>query len=420
MTQPLYYGSTVIGEIPTTWDKVKVDSSLVDSLGGFSCAKNRTVPHGVAHLRPFNVSTNGEVEITPGTLHIPENFRKDVATFHLLPGDVLYNNTNSVELVGKTAIVRKPMAVAFSNHINRLRVRDLSKLDPRWLALLLRNLQSQGFFATHSNKWIGQAGFSVTALAEVEIPLPVMTEQRRILTHIESLQSNLRKCQKTLRELQVDTRCLMETVLAEKYRALCNEHEVVETGQICTSITDGNHITPKYAETGVPFLFVSNIVNRYLDFNDTKFVTEDYYQGITDSRKPELGDILYTVVGSYGVPVEVNDARPFCFQRHIGILKPDRHKVFPSFLRWMLDAPQVKQQADAVVTGSAQKTLTLTYLRKLTIPCPESQHAQREVAAYCDSVYREITEMTKTQTADAVHFEEIEQSILIQASRGEL
>jgi type I restriction enzyme S subunit len=254
-----------------------------------------------------------------------------------------------------------------------------------------------------------------------KVPIPrSLAEQRRIVARIEALFAELRECQQTLGELRKETGRLMKAVLSETYDRLSQEHEVIETAQVCTSITDGNHITPQYVDSGVPFLFVSNVVNRYIDFNNTKFVTQEYYDGLTDSRKPEVGDILYTVVGSYGVPVEVNTPKPFCFQRHIGILKPDREKVYPGFLRWILDAPQVLKQAHEVVTGSAQKTLTLTYLRKLRFPCPESIKVQKETALQIESVYREINDMKQTQAADADNFAAMEQAVLNQAFRGEL
>ncbi|MDP8972836.1 MAG: hypothetical protein M3N45_06575, partial [Actinomycetota bacterium] len=58
----------------------------------------------------------------------PADLRNDYGKFELEAGDVLFNNTNSVELVGKSAIVREPMNCAFSNHISRLRVRDTNSL----------------------------------------------------------------------------------------------------------------------------------------------------------------------------------------------------------------------------------------------------------------------------------------------------
>ena len=74
----LLFGDVQIGEAPANWGKVKVDDNLVQILGGFSCARTKTVPAGVPHLRPMNVATNGEVVLTADTQFIRPDFRDDL------------------------------------------------------------------------------------------------------------------------------------------------------------------------------------------------------------------------------------------------------------------------------------------------------------------------------------------------------
>ncbi len=87
------------------------------------------------------------------------------------------------------ALVREPMPCAFSNHIYRLALKESTKkrLEPAWLALTLRRLWAMGYFAEYCTRWIGQAGFNSSKLKEVEIPLPPLEEQRRIVARIEAL-----------------------------------------------------------------------------------------------------------------------------------------------------------------------------------------------------------------------------------------
>ena len=87
-------------------------------------------------------------------------------------------------------------------------------------------------------------------------------------------------------------------------------------------ISDGDHQPPPQTDTGIPFLVISNVSNGFLDFTNTRYVSPDYYDSIAEYRKPYKGDLLFTVTGSYGIPVLVNENRPFCFQRHIAIIRP--------------------------------------------------------------------------------------------------
>lgn len=243
MATRLYYGRTLIGTVPDRWGKAKIDDDLVEIQGGFACAKKYAVSSGLPHLRPFNITTSGEVIITDDTVQIPPDFKDGVEFYYLQENDVLFNNTNSVELVGKTGIVRKPMSMAFSNHINRLRVRDANALDPRWLALALQNLQRQGFFALHCRKWIGQAGFSASALSNVEIPLPDIDTQQKIVTQIEALSTEVQELQQLNLDIKNDTERMLEAVLVDLFKDLKNEYPQasLQDSDLC-QVIPGQHI----------------------------------------------------------------------------------------------------------------------------------------------------------------------------------
>src|SRR5260221_7075517 len=79
---------------------------------------------------------------------------------------------------------------------------------------------------------------------------------------------------------------------------------------VCTLITDGTHQPPPFVDTGIPFLFVSNIVNGKIDLNTSKHISEQTYRVLNKRCPVERGDVLYSTVGSYGVPVVVETEEP--------------------------------------------------------------------------------------------------------------
>ena len=109
------------------WSQVVLDHTVIEMQSGFACSRKYSVSDGLPHLRPFNIGTDGEINLGE-IIDIPKDYRGDLSHYELLPGDVLFNNTNSVELVGKTAIVHNPLRCAFSNHLTRLRIRDKARL----------------------------------------------------------------------------------------------------------------------------------------------------------------------------------------------------------------------------------------------------------------------------------------------------
>jgi type I restriction enzyme S subunit len=158
---------------------------------------------------------------------------------------------------------------------------------------------------------------------------------------------------------------------------------------LCISVTDGDHIPPPKADQGVPFLVIGNVRSQTLNFAGCRHVSEQYYKALDAIRRPQKGDILYTLVGSYGIPVMITDERQFCVQRHIGILRPSP-SINARFLSRALESKWVFDQATACATGIAQKTVPLAGLRQILIPLPPLSEQHRIVAkvdelmALCD------------------------------------
>ena len=149
-------------------------------------------------------------------------------------------------------------------------------------------------------------------------------------------------------------------------------------GDICISIADGDHMPPPKVDSGVPFITISNIVNNRVDFSDTYFVPQEYYDALDMKRKPQIGDTIYSVVGTFGKPVYINNNKPFVFQRHIAILRPDKQFLYPDFLYYTLLSPQFYRKADIMAIGAVQRTISLTSLRNVTINVP-SIETQRNI-----------------------------------------
>ncbi len=146
---------------------------------------------------------------------------------------------------------------------------------------------------------------------------------------------------------------------------------------ICKSIADGDHQPPPQVPSGIPFLVISNVSSGSLDFSNTRFVPEEYFFSLMKERIPEKGDILFTVTGSYGIPIMVTVDIPFCFQRHMALLKQLDNL---DYLYYALQSHIVKSQCDAAATGTAQKTVALGSLRRIVLPLPPLGEQNRIVS----------------------------------------
>ena len=177
--------------------RVSLGDLIVESTSGFPCNKSKLVTNGLPHLRPFNIGEEGRLVLND-VYHVSP----DVASTgkdRLLEGDILFNNTNSAELVGKSALVEKDMVAGFSNHITRIRI-DQSLAEPAWVNFALMKYYQDRYFSAHATRWVSQAGFKIGDLSKLEIPLPDISEQRRIVDILNRADSIRR-----LRKQAIDT-----------------------------------------------------------------------------------------------------------------------------------------------------------------------------------------------------------------------
>ncbi len=163
----------------------------------------------------------------------------------------------------------------------------------------------------------------------------------------------------------------------------------------CLSIADGDHQPPPKAATGVPFVTISNITStNQFDFSDTMFVPQDYYDRLDSKRKAQKGDVLYSVVGSFGIPVYIKENIPFVFQRHIAILRPNE-TLLPQFLYYTMLSRDFYMMADAAAIGAAQRTVSLSALRNMKIAVPSMETQQKIVDIL--STYDDLIENNQKQ-----------------------
>lgn len=174
---------------------------IEDDTAGFACGKSNLVEQGIVHLRPFNIGLRGELDFTT-TYQIPATAVPN-GRGELRAGDILFNNTNSADLVGKAAIVEADVSAGFSNHLTRIRV-DREAALPKYLLYVLLKLREKGTFTAAATQWVSQAAYRVSDLKKLRICLPPLAEQQRIVEILDraaSIQRLRRVAEEKAREI---------------------------------------------------------------------------------------------------------------------------------------------------------------------------------------------------------------------------
>ncbi len=304
---------------------------------------------GLEHLEPGDLKIRGWGDIADGTTF----------TNVFKPGQVLF---------GKRRAYQRKVAIAdFSGVCSG----DIYVLEPKGGDLLPELLpficQSEWFYDYVIS--MSQGGLSPRvnwkALAKYEFTLPPLEEQRRIAEVLQAALGYLNgfaDLEATLRQIQRSTLTRLfptDLTVTSKWPTLDG---------LCSRIGDGTHLPPPFTLTGIPFLLVSNITSGEIDWDTDKFVSEESYQELTKSWRPQQGDLLYSLVGSFGVPAKVETEERFTFQRHIGLIRTNPDELLTDYLYWYLRSPAGYRQATWRAEGLAQKTITLGALRAFRIP----------------------------------------------------
>jgi type I restriction enzyme S subunit len=157
--------------------------------------------------------------------------------------------------------------------------------------------------------------------------------------------------------------------------------ETQKLGDLCDLITDGTHFTPKYVDSGIPFLSVKNLTNGRIDFADTKFVTEEEHKTLSKRCCPKINDLLYTKVGTTGIAKVIDTERDFNIFVSVALLKPRGDKIYNFYLEEYLNSSFGREQANALTKGTANRNLVIRDIAEIKIKFPKKLETQKQIAS---------------------------------------
>ncbi len=147
-------------------------------------------------------------------------------------------------------------------------------------------------------------------------------------------------------------------------------YDMIKLDDLCHFITDGTHQTPKYCEKGVIFLSSKNVTSGKIDWDNTKFISEELHEDIKRNFTPQAGDILLAKNGTTGVAAIVDRDCVFSIYVSLAILRPKIEHILPEYLLAVVNSPLAKRQFNSHLKGVGVKNLHLKDIRNCKIPLP--------------------------------------------------
>lgn len=293
----------------------------------------------------------------------------DIAKYEsyiLQDGDILMSHINSEKHLGKVALYKKQANEQIIHGMNLLLLRANPKiLLPAYAAYYFETPAFLWQVQRITKKSVNQASFTVTALKEVEIPLPSLDTQRRIAAILDKVTDLIAQ-----RRAQLDK---LDLLVKSRFVEMFGEENKYTTAEkACNTIVDCPHSTPRYTgqDKIYPSIRTSEIKNGQIDWTTMLYVDIEEYESRTKRLKPMPGDIVYAREGTYGDCVILPEHHKFCLGQRTMLFRPDYSICTSEYLHQALRSNAVKRQADESNAGSTVPHVNVADAKKFTFPLP--------------------------------------------------
>lgn len=261
--------------------------------------------------------------------------------------------------------------------INRLEDKEIGIVSPAYPVFEARNIDAEFLKYYFKSELFNKAilnlsqGSTRTALKfkdliDIEIYFPEIEEQKRIVKILKNNDQIIEKYDELIKEKEQ----FIKSQFVEMF-----EKDITVKKTTVNNVADiylGLTYTPKYTETGIPFLSSKNISSQKLDLEDIKYISQEEYDNATNNAKPINGDILFSRVGS-------NLGNPTIFETNIkcaifvslGYLRIKNINEFDNvFVRDWMKSDNFWHQVFNKVSGGAKQNLNTNWLKNFEIPNP--------------------------------------------------
>lgn len=413
-------------DIPENWCWCRL-GELVDTNIGLTYSPSDIITEGGTEVLRSNNIQNGKI-VYDNLVHVSKNVPEKCLS---KKGDLLICARNgSKALVGKSALIEQD-GMAFGAFMAIVR----SPINPYILHFInspVYRAKLDGVNTTTINQ------ITQDNLRETVFPLPPLAEQKRIVAAIEKFMPLIEEYGKKETELKAlneqigtltkkailqeavqgklvptclpagrqivaegNAKDLLEEIKKEKAKLvkegklkkekLLTEitedeipFEIPESWCWCRlseyiDIRDGTHDSPKFYDTGVPFVTSKNLDNGTLDFSSSKFISEEDHKKFSARSFVEDGDILFAMIGSIGNPVIVKKEFDFSFKNMALFKRYFKEKTNMQYIFYYLS--YIQTELKKIATGGVQSFIGLGTFREMLFPLPPLAEQKRIVAA---------------------------------------
>lgn len=205
-------------QLPDGWVETNLGEILLRISNGYSCDQNvEPSPFPVSRIETI---ANGDINFEK-VKYCTRPSESDLSKYKINPGDILFSHINSDAHLGKSAIFNSNKLLIHG--INTLLLRTSFNIDSWFLSFYLKYIKAKGRFLQIAQRAVNQSSINQQRLKNIEIPLPPLNEQRRIVAKLEALFSEVdaavAQLQAVKQQLTVYRQAVLQAAFAGKLTA---------------------------------------------------------------------------------------------------------------------------------------------------------------------------------------------------------
>lgn len=417
-------------EVPENWVWVRLGSLLKEIKNGTTIKQDKS-GNGFSVTRIESLQNQTIDLMRVGTILETEKIKE---TDWYKSGDITLSHINSIEHVGKTALITDAM-LPLVHGMNLLRLRFFEIYTPDLFQLYSQTYQYKNEIRSRINMAVNQVSINQKQLSSLEIPLPPLSEQQRIVERIEELFAKLDEAKERLQEVADSFAVRKAAILHKAFTGELTQQWRRENGVSDESWEEKKLHEVAFVQTGVmkgkhyngetkllPYLRVANVQDGYLKLDEIKEIAIDV--NLIERYSLRKGDVLFTEGGDYdklGRGTVWNNEIPGCLhQNHVFAVRPNTSILFDCFLAYQSNSRYGKKY---FLSCSKQTTnlasINSTQLKNFPVLLPSLPEQHEIVRLIDDLLARERAAQQVAEQALA-SIDLMKKSILARAFRGEL
>ncbi|MCP5495844.1 MAG: restriction endonuclease subunit S [Leptospiraceae bacterium] len=432
---PLYYSVEVFGIIKNSKYELKTIKQCSTTLkSGFGAGKDYQddVSDGVIQIRPTNLGENGTLKFDRNVL-LPKELLETHSNYLLEKGDLLFNNTNSQELVGKTVFFNLDGNYFHSNHITKIKVNN-NIILPEYLALILNVYQSKKIFYNICTNWNNQSGVGIELLSKLKVPIPNLKTQSKVIEKFNSAYSSKRSKEAKAKELleSIDSYLLKELGITLPPKSEAKKvfyvnfkdiqgkrfdpfYHKVEFEELEKALQNGKYEVVKLKEksifqSGYAFnsdsyieesdchlVTIKNISQNEINLNNSTYLPEEFFEKYSKFQIKN-NDLLIAMTGAtIGKVGLYNSYKKALLNQRVGIIKSNHFNEL--FLMSLLNIPIYQILILRNSNGGAQPNISEFDIMKIKIPLPPLK-VQAKIAEHISGIRERARQLQKEAEAE--------------------